>query len=217
MSMEDILKTLVNSRQPGNTNQGADPMANIIGSLLGGGQSSQSQGGINLSDGVDAGDVVGLLGGLMGAVQQSQGASQQQQAPQQPSGAGDLGSMMGLLETVMGGQNTGANDPIMGLLQPFVTSLAKKAKISPEIAMIVVSFVAHKLLAHHPTSGRDSNSFNLDDMLQQMGSGKIDSNLLHNSGMVKEISKKTGLDEATASKSLGMAFTMVGKSAGAKR
>ena len=57
MSMEDILKTLVNSRQQGNSAQDADPMASLVGSLLGGGQ---SQGGVNLSDGVDAGDVAGL-------------------------------------------------------------------------------------------------------------------------------------------------------------
>ena len=79
--------------------------------------------------------------------------------------------------------------------------------------MIVVSFVAHKLLAHHPSSGRDSNSFNLDEMLQQMGSGKIDPTILQNSGMVSELSKRTGLDEATAEKSLQLGFSMVGKSA----
>ena len=172
--MEDILKALVSSRQQNSSSQSADPMAGLIGSLLGGGQP------------------------------QAQTSSQQ---------AG-LGSMMGVLETVMGGQSGAmANDPIMALLQPFVAPLAKKANIPPEIAMIVVSFVAHKLLAHHPTSGRDSNTFNLDDMLQQIGSGKIDSAMLHNSGMVKELSKKTGLDEATAAKSLEVGFGLVGKRA----
>lgn len=201
MSMEDILKSLVNSRQQGNSTQGADPMSSLIGGLLGG----QSQGGVNLSDGIDIGDVAGLVGGLMGGAQPSQGASQQP--------AGGLGGMMGMLESVMGGQGAGANDPIMGLLKPYIAPLAKKANISPEIAMIVVSFVAHKLLAHHPTSGRDSNSFDLDNMLQQIGSGKIDLSVLHNSGMVNELSKKTGLDEETAAKSLDLAFSMVGKGA----
>ena len=32
MSMEDILKTLVNSRQQGNSAQDADPMASLVGS-----------------------------------------------------------------------------------------------------------------------------------------------------------------------------------------
>jgi len=189
--MEDILKALVSSRQQGSSSQGVDQMAGLVGGLLGGSQQSQG-----------AGQLAGLVGGLLGG--QSQNSGQQ---------AGGLGSMMGLLETVMGGQSGSANDPIMALLQPFVTPLAKKANISPEIAMIVVSFVAHKLLSHHPTSGRDSSSFNLEDMLQQIGSGSIDSNLLHSSGMVKEISAKTGLDEATAEKSLNLAFSLVGKGA----
>lgn len=126
--------------------------------------------------------------------------------------------MMGLLETVMGGGQAGGaaqsfmvNDPIMTLLQPYVEKLAKKMNIAPEIAMIVVSYVAHKLLAHHPSSGRDSNSFNLDNMLQQVASGRIDQSVFQDSGMVREISKSTGLDEATAVKTLGAAFGMLGK------
>ena len=208
MSMEDILKVLVDSRKQGNTAQGADPMTDLIGGLLGGQQQPQSGGG-QQSGAELAGSIVNLLGTVMGSGQQ-QGQNSGQQS-------GGLGNVMGLLETVMssgqGGNQSTANDPIMMLLQPFVTPLAKKANISPEIAMIVVSFVAHKLLAHHPTSGRDSNSFNLDDMLQQMGSGKIDSNLLQTSGMVGELSRRTGLDEATAEKSLQLGFSMVGKGA----
>lgn len=127
--------------------------------------------------------------------------------------------MMGLLEMVMGGNqgNTGmqssftAGNPIMMLLEPYVGKLAKKMNIPPQIAMTVVSFVAYKLLAHHPTSGRDSNSFNLDALLGQMNSGKIDRNIYQTSGMVSEISRSTGLDEATAAKTLDAAFNMFGK------
>ena len=197
--MEDILKALVSSRQQGNAGQGDDPMAGLVGGLLQGAQN------VNLSDGVDAGDVMGLLGGLMGGAQKPQASQPQPQA--------GLGGMMGALEGIMGGQSAGQNDPIMLMLQPFVEPLAKKAKIPPEIATIVVSFVAHKLLAHHPTSGRDSREFNLEDMLGQVGAGKIDSTLLKDSGMVGELSKRTGLDEATAQKSLEMGFSLVGKSA----
>lgn len=183
MSMEDILKVLVNSRQPSNQGQQTDPMADLIGNLLGGGG------------------------------QQSMMPSQSQQQ------SGGLGDMMGLLEMFMGGNNQQqanpmnqmTNNPIMMLLQPFVGKLAKKMNIPPEIAMIVVSFVVHKLLSHHPTSGRDSNSFDLDDMLKQMSSGKIDPNILNNSGMINELSRSTGLDQATAAKSLETAFNMFGK------
>src|SRR5688572_15553547 len=188
MSMEDILKVLVNSRQQGSqSQQAADPMADLIGNLLGGGQPNMMQ--------------------------------QQRQMPQGQSGG--LGDMMGLLEMFMGGNQQQsnsmnqmgnmANNPIMFLLQPFVEKLAKKMNISPQIAMMVVSFVAYKLLAHHPTSGRDSNSFDLDDMLKQMTTGKVDPNILQNSGMINELSRTTGLDQATAAKSLETAFGMFGK------
>ena len=43
MSMEDILKVLVNSRQQGSQSQSADPMADLIGNLLGGGQPQMPQ------------------------------------------------------------------------------------------------------------------------------------------------------------------------------
>jgi len=202
MAMEDILKTLVDSRQQGSSTQGGDAMTNLIGGLLGGGQ-SQSNGGQSGADLI--GGIASLLGSVMGGAQQGTQSAGGQQS------AGGLSDMMGLLEGVIGGQSGGANDPIMALLNPYIAPLAKKAKISPEIATIVISFVVHQLLAHHPTSGRDSTSFNLDNMLQQMGSGKIDPGLLQNSGMVKEIAAKTGLDEATAQKSLEVAFSLVGK------
>lgn len=184
MSMEDILKVLVDSRQQGGApGQGSDPMADLIGGLLGGGGGSQMT-----------------------------GASSQQ---------GGLDGMMGVLEMFMGGNQSGSmnqsmagSDPLMMLLQPYVAQLAKKVNIPPEIAMIVVSLVAHKLLAHHPTSGRDSNSFDLDDMLTRMGSGTIDSNVLHTSGMVREVSQRTGMNETDAEKTLNTALTMFGNSMG---
>ena len=191
MAMEDILKALVDSRQQGSSSSGnQDPMGALVGSLLSGGQSQGSTGN-------QMGNLVGsLLGGATGNQAQ----------------AGSVGNMMGMLESVMGG-NGSAGDPIMGLLQPYVAPLAKKANISPEVATVVISFVVHQLLAHHPDSGRDSTSFNFEDMFQQIGSGKIDQNMLQSSGMVKELAAKTGLDEATTATSLALAFTLVGKGA----
>ncbi len=190
MSMEDILKVLVNSRQQGSSSQSSDPMTDLIG---------------------------GLLSGAQGQSHAPVAPAGYQQQTQQQTQSGGLGDMMGLLEMFMGGtqnsvtQSAAASDPIMMLIQPYVGKLAKKANIPPEIAMIVVSFVAHKLLSHHPTSGRDSSSFDLDDLIGQMSSGKVDKNIYETSGMVKEISKSTGLDEATASKTLDAAFGLFGK------
>lgn len=229
MSMDDILKLLVESRQQGQSQprpaQASDPMTDLIGSLIGGGPSSGGQ----------PDDMAGMLGSLLGGGQQPSGGSQPSDAMagilgsllgggQSQTGGGQqsgLSGMMGLLEMVTGSGQQGlgqssltANNPMMGMLQPFVAPLAKKLKISPEIAMIVVSFVVQKMLAHHPTSGRDSTQFNLDDLLNQVGtSGKVNPGMLQNSGMVNELAHATGLDQATAAKSLNAAFTLVGQRA----
>jgi hypothetical protein len=227
MSMDDILKLLVESRQQGQSqrpSQQSDPMTDLIGGLLGGG--GQSSGG-----GQQADPLSGMLGSLLGGGQsQSSGGNQQSDAMTDVLGsllggggqsqAGNspqsgLGNIMGLLEMVTGagGQSTLGSNPIAGMIQPFVKPLAEKLKISPELAMIVVSFVLQKLLAHHPTSGRDSTQFNIDDLFSQLGTGKLDPNVIRNSGMVEELSRATGLDKAQSQKSLNTAFAMVGRRA----
>ena len=83
--MEDILKLLVESRQPAKqqTSQ-SDPMTDLIGSLLGGGQAQSS--------GNQANPMADMLGSLLGGGQQQSGGSQQT----------GLGNIMGLLEMVTG-------------------------------------------------------------------------------------------------------------------
>ena len=250
MSMDDILKVLVESRQQGgsqSSSKGTDPMTELIGGLLGGGTTGgqgDAMGGIlgsllgggqsTPSGGSQQQDAMSnMLGSLLGGGGQSQTSNQQQDAMSGMLGsllggggtqqAGGLGTIMSLLEMVTGtGQQTGiaqssltsSNNPIMNLVQPFITPLANKLKISPQLAMIVVSFVLQKMLAHHPTSGRDSTQLNLDQMLSQLNSsGKLNPNLLQNSGMVEELSQVTGMNQAMAAKSLNTAFTMVGNHA----
>jgi len=223
MSMDDILKVLVESRQQGgsqSSSKDSDPMTELIGGLLGGGGSGGSSdlmsgilggivgGGQPQTSNQGSGSMSDVLGSLMGG-----GGTQQ---------ASGLDTIISLLEKVTGsGQQTGtaqpsltSNDsPLMSLLKPFITPLANKLKISPELAMIVVSFVLQKLLAHHPTSGRDSTQFDLDQLLNQLNTGKLDPNMIKSSGMVEELSQVTGMNQTMAAKSLNTAFTMVGKRA----
>jgi len=199
--MEDILKALVSSRQQGTAGQNEDQTAQMVGNLLGAAQN------VDLSDGLDAKDVMGFVGGFLGG-------AQQKPAVQNPQASTGVGALVGALESNMNGQTSATqSDPIMLMLQPFIAPLAKKANISPEIASIVVSFVAHQLLSHHPTSGRSSNHFDLEQLLGQVANGNVDPALLRNSGMVKEISKRTGLNDAAAEQALQQGFTLVGKSA----
>ena len=191
MSMEDILKVLAASRPTGNAPrpqaQSADPMTQLIGSLLGGGGQAPSMPQGNAFN-----------------------------SPSMPQGGNGLGDMMGMLEMFMGGGNTSqslgaVNDPIMAMLQPFVAQLAKKVNIPNGIAMMVVSYVVHKFLAHHPTSGRDSNSFDLDDVIRQVETGQLDNKFAKKSGMVDELSQKTGLDEDTTNQAILAAIELLGQ------
>lgn len=202
MSLEDIFKVLADSRQQGSAGQTdpQDPMAQLIGGLLGGGQGGSEQ---------TTEQVMDLVGGLLG------GQTPAPTGSASPQGA-DLGNMMGLLETVIGAGQTGAesgataSDPILSMLQPFINQLAEKVKIPPALATIAVSFVVHKMLAHHPTSGRDSTQFDLDDLLK---TGALKPEALKSSGMVRELSQATGLDEGSASKTLDAAFSLLGGTA----
>ena len=219
MSLEDIFKVLADSRQQGSASQpgGQDPMAQLIGGLLGGqGDSSQT------------GQMTDLVGSLLGEQDGSSGQANQMadliggllggQSPTPSTaptgGQGGLGDMLGLLETVIGTSQAGAqptsSNPILSMLQPFINQLAEKVNISPALATIVVSFVVHKILSHHPTSGRDSTQFDLDDLLR---TGAIGADTLQSSGMVRELSRATGLDEKAASQSLDAAFSLLGGTA----
>ncbi len=139
----------------------------------------------------------------------------------QQAGGGQAGQMLGVLEQVIGGTPgsgnltqgggtmPGANDPVMLLLQPVVNQLATKAKIEPQIATVIVSLVVHYLLSNHPSSGRGSNSLDLNSLLQQMTSGNIDQSVFHNSGMVNDVMQATGLNKTQAVKSLDTTFNVL--------
>jgi hypothetical protein len=146
----------------------------------------------------------------------------------QPAGrqTGDMANIFGVLESVMGGMQSGqgtpgttgaagVGDPLMQLLQPLVGKLAKKVGISPEIAMIVVAFVVQRLLASHPqvstgTTGR-SQALDLNQLFQMMGSRQgVGQDYLHSTGMVKDLAKTSGLDQATAAQSLNAVFGLLG-------
>ncbi|MBI5934339.1 MAG: hypothetical protein HY867_11575 [Chloroflexi bacterium] len=222
MSMDDILKVLVDScKQQPSASQGADPMTELIGGLLGGiGQTSGGQ---------SSDPMAGMLGNLLGggsapsggSASQSDGMSEalgnllggQSSSGGQQSGLGGMMSLLEMFTGAGGGQSALTGNPLGGLLQPLVKPLAEKLNISPEIATVVISFVLQKLLAHHPTSGRDSTQFNIDDLFNQLGSGKFDPTTLKNSGMADELASVTGMDKAQARKSLNTAFAMVGRRA----
>lgn len=180
MSMEDLFKSLAQTAvQAAGSPAGQSAISQLAGNLLGGNQTGTQQGG-------------GQTGQMLGMLEQVIGGT---------PGSGNL--------TQGGGTMLAANDPIMLLLQPIVNQLATKAKIEPQIATVIVSLVVHYLLSNHPSSGRGSNSLDLNGLLQQMTSGNINQNVFHDSGMVNDVMQATGLNKTQAVKSLDATFNVL--------
>ncbi len=209
MGMENLMKALMQSAAQGQSAPqqpaGGDLLSGVLGGLMGGGQQAMPQqaGGDLLS---------GVLGGLMGGGQQQGGNS------------GDM--MLGALEQVIGGQpgqgqqlgmsqmasgnmgmmgGMGMNDPMMGMLQPVVSQVAAKANIPPQIAMVVASVAMHYLLSSHPSTSVKA-PMDLGSVMQELQSGGLSANTMHQSGMVNDVMQATGLNKQGAQSSLDTLF-----------
>ncbi len=194
MNMDDLMKAL-NQAGPqqapkgGQQSSGQPSDQMDLGSLLGG---LTAGGGQQGSDQMDLGS---LLGGLMGG-----GAAQ---------GSDPLS---GLLGGLMGGASSGGmgGSPFDALAGP----LAEKLGISPQIASMVIMFLANALLggkAGSRSGAVDTNAAaDLNDVVTMLNSGQVDSQALHNNQLVQDLSQETGLDEQTAARSIGALADMLG-------
>ncbi len=174
-----------------------------------------------------------MLGNLMNALMQPASGSQQGSGTDMLSqvvggllggsqqGGAPVNQLLGGLEQIIGGNpssgqalplNQGsasdANNPIMGLLNPVANAVAAKTGISPLVATTVAGIAMHYLLSSHPAAGTSGSApLNLASMSQQMASGSVPSEILHNSGMVNAVVQATGLTQQEAAKSLDATFT----------
>ncbi len=228
----DVLGSILGSvlgggaQQGGTQSQGAggDVLGSILGSILGGGGQqggTQSQGG--------SGDVLGsILGSVLGGATQQGGTPMpSQQIPsrsktmpsqQMPAGGSDpISSILGgLLGTDMtGGVGAVANNPITNIFaQPIADALAKKTGMAPGIARVVVVFALTTLMGALTGKG-SKKGFNSADLVTQLKeSGTVSQSYLKSSGLVTELAQQSGLDQATAAKSLQQAFVALGTQMG---
>jgi hypothetical protein len=198
--VDDLLNSLLGGagEEPQDDQAAGDPLADLLGGLLGGGTPGDAQG---------AGDMGDMLGTLLGGTGGAQGA-------------GDMGSLLGAF-LGSGDASAGAASP----LAPMVSGLTEKLGLPPEVAQMVVSFVLDKLLsgargggavpASRSGSGTSAGQ-DLDDLVAQMSSGKgVDAGFLESTGMTNELSQQTGLDPDTAAASLQEVFDMMGGQFGA--
>jgi len=212
MSMEDLLKGILaegRSRQRGQR-AASDPLADLLGGILGGVEPQQARGGQSAAGGlpdllggilggadgkVDLGDIAGILGGILGGGGATPGRTQPSQ--------GGLGGILG------GASSLGANS----FLAPIINELAERLGLPPAIANAVVSFVLGKLLsgslgragAASPGAIAPSQpqGLDLDHLLETVGTGgQFEPGYLRSTGLVAELAQQTGIDQSTAMQSL---------------
>ncbi len=195
MNMDDLMNAL-NQDGPqkppksGQPSSGQESGQMDLGSLLGGmAAGGGQQGGGQM-------DLGGLLGGLMGGGGSAQGGDPL---------AGLLGGLMG-----GGSGSSGMGGPFDALAGP----LAEKLGISPQIASMVIMFLANALLggkAGSRSGAVDSNAAaDLSDVVTMLNSGQADSRALQGNQLVQDLSQETGLDQETAARSIGALADMLG-------
>lgn len=187
--------------------QGSDQidLDDIIGGLVGGQTSSGGQ--------PDITDLLGALGGMQGGGQQGmdlddilQGALGGKAEGQQ-DGFG-LDDVLGMVMGGGSGSVTG-NNVITNMV---ANMLSEKFGISPQIATMIVSFIASQLLAGKATkaqTGQATAGLDLDHLLDQVGRGGIQKEYLQNSGAVEKLASQTGLDSGMATDTMQDALGMI--------
>jgi hypothetical protein len=192
---------------------GGDAMSAILGSLLGGatqqgGGQAQSAGSNPLGD---------ILGSLLGGAAQQQTTSVKTQSTgkkskragqtSQSAGSNPLGDILGGLLGGGASQSGAAASGSLGnnaFVASIVDAIAAKIGIPPQIAQIVVS-----LALSHMMSGQGSK------LTQSLASqGTVTQKYLKDSGLVSQVTQQTGVDNATAAKSLQQAFQALGTQMG---
>jgi hypothetical protein len=182
-----------NQPQSSNPSQsaGGDMLSGLLGSLLGGAAPAAPAQPVNQpQSGAD--EISSLLGSLLGG-----------QTPVQSPAATNPVNTNPLANLVGSGQN-----PMLNMLiQPVVDQIAAKLGISPAIAMTVVTFAVHYMLANHGT--KLAKSEDLSGVLEQ----HTNQDYLHTAGISKELASQTGLKPAVAANALSEVFKLLGTTA----
>ena len=179
----------------------ADPLAEMLNGILGGGAGSalapSSGGGIDIAD---------LIGAVIG-----------QNASRGQTHQNGIADMIG---AIMGGQQGGIN--------PIAQFISEKTGIPPVIAQMAIAFFMSKMLQGQSQSARGGgfqpsgggnfqpqeaqpDSLNLDDLLDSMGDGESLGTHFANNGMAAELAQQTGLSEDKANETLQEILNVVGR------
>jgi hypothetical protein len=182
--MDDLLKGLMSGAdsQPGTGQADDDPLADMLGGLMGGGSEP---------GGADAGD---LLEAFMGG-----GSSQ---------GAGGMGDLLGAL---MGGgsANAGASALLAPMTDALAKKLGLPPEIAQMVLTFAITRLLSGGKRGGASAGQ--GGLDLDDLMVRAASNDgIDTDYIQSTGMADELAQQTGLDSDTAARSLQEALQMMG-------
>jgi hypothetical protein len=142
------------------------------------------------------GEVVNLLGSLLGGGQTTQTNAQAPAAGGQNATEEVLGLIMNVVQSP-----TASN-----YIQPIVNKVAAKLNLPPETAMTVVTFVVHYLAANHGT--KITNGEDISSILQ----AHSNTSYIQNNNIANQLANKTGLDNQTAATAMAEVFKLLGVS-----
>lgn len=200
-SLDQIMASLWNDASASSGDRSpSEPFGDLLGTMMGGAPQSGDTPTPNAG-----GDPLGsILGSLLG------GGMQQGSAPL-PSAPGTSGDpMSAILGSLLGGGMQGGTPNASALggnsfLAPIVDAIAAKIGIPPQIAEAVVSFALGQLVGGQR-----------DPQLVQMlaGRGTVSQKYLRDSGLVSQLTQRTGMDPKTATKSLQQVLEAFGTQMG---
>ncbi len=202
--IEELLKAVLTNGAPSPSSRrksaSADPLAQILGGILGGGQQPRQTSRAKApQERPDPGmEMVGdLLGELMGA------------GGRGGAGSGGLADLLGM---VMGAAGGGKSARSQKAANPMVAMLSEKLGIRPSVAQMIVSFFTAKMVSGKTAAGPrrsgfrpeapQSDALDLDHLLEHAGNKRELASVLTNSGMAHELSQHAGINVETALRGL---------------
>ena len=236
--LESILKASAESamqQQGGQSRQAAgDPIADLLGGILGGGATPQRQPAPQAQD-----PIADILGGILGGGNAQQAMPRQQPAPGGMGIEDLIGGLIGgnasqgqphqngiadMIGAILGGGAGGRGGAGNNIIAEM---LSEKLGIPPALAQAAVAFFMAKMFERQMTrqqrpSGQGGifeprrqaetdGGLDLDDLLDSMGDGNTLGMKFNNSGMASDLAKQTGMSPDQANKALQEIVNIVGQ------
>lgn len=188
-----------------------DPVADLLGSILGAGKAQPS----NVPSGRN-GTQMGLIGDLIGTVIGASGGRNSTRGS---------GSLIDLLGMVIGAATKPGRG---GRANPLVEMLAKKLRINPMIAGLIISFFVAKMIKgkarpaglpensrrkrrFDPGSQRQEEALDLDHLLDRAENSEELGGLIEDSGMDEELSQHASIPRQQAREGLEIILSQLAK------